>query len=65
MKNLGLKFANRFWTFINVQNSKGPAGLCKKTKKRVVTIMLSFGFCEKIICEHNFFSEFYFFKKKI
>ena len=33
MKNLGLKFAKRFWTFINVQNSKGPSGLCKKSEK--------------------------------
>ena len=55
MKNLGLKFANRFWTFINVQNSKGPSGLCKKTKKRVVIIMVSFQKRDFKICDDIFF----------
>ena len=54
-KILDLLVATRFWTFINVQNVKAAADLCKKAKKRVVTIMLSFLFLGEIICEHNFF----------
>ena len=63
MINLGLKFAKRFWTFINVQNSKGPIGLCKKTKNRVVTIMLSFQKRDFKICDDNFFFKISFFLK--
>jgi len=56
----GLKFGNRFWTFINVHFMKRPTALCKKQeKKALVTEMLSFSEILEKCCYHHFFCFFY------
>ena len=54
----GLNFRTRFWTFLRMSNlPKSQSGLEKRTKKRLVTIMLSFSEKDEKCCDANFFDK--------
>jgi len=55
----GLKFGNRFWTFLKCPFSEKAIGLCQKPwKKALVTEMLSFSKIHEKCCHANFFIYF-------